>query len=57
MEAKMAHDVALAARNQSEQARADLEDLLTSISDFVSTPRASPDDIKQVSHCSLSLAS
>lgn len=48
-EAQMAYESALVAKNHSETARSDLEDLLIRIQDFLSQSGASPADIRQVS--------
>ena len=48
-EAQMAYDRAMQAKNQSEQSRTELEDLITRISDFLGQKGARPADIRAVS--------
>lgn len=47
-EAQMAYDAAFAAKNISESARTDLEDLLNQISNVLGAPKATPEDVKKV---------
>lgn len=48
MESQMAYEKALQAKNQSENARSMLEDLLNRIGDFLTQGGATPDEIRQV---------
>jgi hypothetical protein len=49
VEAEMAHDQALAAKNQSEQARDDIQMLIDTIDEFLSSKAARPADVRAVS--------
>lgn len=47
-DAQMAFDEAMKAKNISESTRADLQDLISSISDFLTQEKARPADIRAV---------
>ena len=48
-DSQMAYDQALAAKNQSEQARADIQLLIDTIDEFLSSKAARPADVRAVS--------
>ena len=48
-DAQMAYDTALAAKNQSEGARADIQDMLQKITHFLTEKGARPSEIRAVS--------
>jgi len=49
VESQNAYDQALAAKNQSEQARADIQLLIDAIDEFLSSKAARPADVRAVS--------
>ena len=54
VEAQKAHDQALAAKNQSESARNDIQMLIDMIDEFLSSKAARPADVRAVSILSYS---
>ena len=48
-DAQMAHDEATRAKNISESAKIDLDDLINRITSFLSEQKASPDSVRDVS--------